>query len=473
MSATTHPVESKVQITGGAWASAWKLAAAAGALGLVGAGAGYASDPKRFAFSYLFAISVFLTLGLGMLFFVVIQHIAAAHWSVTIRRTAEFFVGGLPVLVLLFLPLFAVMQHFPQWEHYWGSSHGATHGATHGGSHDAHPAPEHGATAGAHGEHAAPAAGAHGAHGTPPAAGHDQGAGGARELAGLAHMHHRTLEAKKAWFGSTFFFGRQAFYLLVWVLLARRFFKLSTEQDKSKDKRLTVVLARSAPASLTLLSLTMTFAAFDWLMALDPAWFSTIFGVWIFAGSLVAALGTLIVVTLGLRRSGYLDGRVTTEHYHDLAKLLFGFNCFWAYIAFSQFFLIWYASIPEETTFYHTRWNGNPGWQTLSIAIMAFHFVVPFILLMSRNVKRRLGAMATGTVMLLVMHAAEMYWLVLPNFKPADGHALTSLPIHWMDLACLVGVGGAYLAMVFKLMTQHALIPVGDPRLERGTQHTV
>ncbi len=457
MSAKTHSGEGKLQITDGPWASAWKIAAGVGVLGLLGAGAGFASDAKHFAFSYLFAVTVFLTLALGTLFFVVIQHIAAAHWSVGIRRTAEFFVGGIPAMVVLFLPLFAVMQHFPQWEHY---GHGASHATT------AQTA-THGQTAGEHGQPA-------GEHGTPAASSH----GSDPELAGIHHVHHQTLEKKKAWFGSVFFYIRQAIYLLAWVVMARRFFKLSTDQDKSKDKSLTVTSARSAPLAIAVLSLTMTFAAFDWLMALEPSWYSTIFGVWIFSGALVASIAAIILVGLGLKRSGYIGDIVNIEHFHDLGKLLFGFNCFWAYITFSQFFLIWYASIPEETVFYHVRWNENPAWQPLGWALIFGHFVIPFVMLMSRNIKRRMGLLATGAAILLVMHAVEMYWLVLPMFKAAGhgaaaaGEAHHSLPLHWMDFACLLGVGGVYLAMVFRLMTQHALVPVNDPRLPRSKQHS-
>jgi hypothetical protein len=457
VSASTHSGEGKLQITDGPWASAWKIAAGVGALGLLGAGAGFASDAKRFAFSYLFAVTVFLTLSLGALFFVVLQHIAAAHWSVGIRRTAEFFVSGIPAMVVLFLPLFAVMQHFPQWEHY---GHGASHET---------PAQ----TTGAHGQ------AGHGEHGQQAAGEHGQAAGAHgsdQELAGIHHVHHQTLEKKKAWFGSGFFYVRQALYLIAWVVLARRFFKLSTDQDKSKDKSVTVTSARSAPLAIAILALTMTFAAFDWLMALEPAWYSTIFGVAIFSGAMVAALAAIILVGLALKRAGYIGDAVNTEHFHDLGKLLFGFNCFWAYIAFSQFFLIWYASIPEETVFYHARWNDNPAWQPVSMALVFFHFVFPFVMLMSRNIKRRMGWLASGATLLLVMHAIEIYWLVLPMFK-AGGHGAAggdhhALPIHWVDFACLLGVGGAYLAMVFRSMTQHALIPVGDPRLARSKQHS-
>ncbi len=464
MSATSHKSEGKLEIdSNGPWSSAWKIAAGVGALGLAGVGAGFASDPKRLAFSYLFAIMAVLTLAIGTLFFVVIQHISAAHWSVGIRRTAEFFMGGIPALIVLFLPLFALMQYFPQWEHY---NHAGAHGAAAQSS-------GHGAQPAGHSEHGQQAGhGAQAGHGERPSL-HEL------ETRGLHHVHHQVLEKKKLWFDKTFFFIRQAIYLGIWAWLSRRFFKLSTDQDKSKDKSLTVTMARSAPWSIALLALTLTFASFDWLMALEPAWYSTIFGVTIFAGGLVAAMAALILTGLGLKKAGYLGDAINVEHFHDMGKLMFGFNCFWAYVVFSQFFLIWYASIPEETIFYHARWNENPAWQPVSISLGALHFVVPFIFLMSRNVKRRMNMLAMGAGLLLAMHLVEYYWLVLPMFK-AGAHGAAShgaeshhsLPLSWMDLVSVLAVGGIYLAMVFKLMTQHKLIPVSDPRLERSKHHS-
>jgi hypothetical protein len=449
--------DKKYEVGTSPWANAWKIAAAAGVLGLLGAGAGYASDAKRFAFSYLFAITVVMTVSLGTLFFVVVQHISAAHWSVPVRRVAEFFVGAIPVMVVLFLPLFAVMQHFPQWEHYGHAAETAQHGATEGHG-------EHGQTTG----HTTTTEHGQAEHATP---------GVDPDIAGLHHIHHQTLERKKAYFGSTFFYLRQALYLLSWVLLSRRFFKASTDQDKSKDKKLTVMMARSAPISISIFALTLTFCAFDWLMALDPAWYSTIFGVWIFSGALVSSMAVIILLALGLRRSGLINSAVSIEHLHELTKLMFGFNCFWAYITFSQFFLIWYASIPEETVFYHARWNDNPAWQSVGLLLIFGHFVVPFILLMSRNVKRRMPLVALGASLLLAMHVTEIYWLVLPMYKSAAHGAAAAeahgLPLHWMDFACLLGVAGVYFAAVLKLLTQHSLVPVGDPRLERGLHHDV
>src|SRR5207253_2705343 len=141
---------------------------------------------------------------------------------------------------------------------------------------------------------------------------------------------------------------------------------------------------------LMLFALTITFAAFDWIMSLDPMWYSTIFGVVIFAQSTVVNMAMLILVTMLLKRSGILGNAVHEEHYHDMGKLMFGWLVFWAYVSFSQFFLIWYGNIPEELSFYHLRWNDNGGtWRNVGLALIILRFAIPFWFVMSRNIKRR------------------------------------------------------------------------------------
>ena len=171
-------------------------------------------------------------------------------------------------------------------------------------------------------------------------------------------------------------------------------------------------------------------------------------------------------MTYALKSAGILGEAVQTEHYHDLGKLLFGFLVFWAYITFSQFMLIWYASIPEETTYYHARWN--EGWQTFTLALALGHFVFPFFFLISRNIKRRVQLLAFGAGWLLVMHVLECFWLVMPYASETG-----SFELHWMDIAAVLAVAGSYLAFVFFRMTQLPLIPVGDPRLARSLRHEV
>ncbi len=445
------------KISGGLWASAWKIAAGLGAVGLAGSAAGFASDPKRFAFSYLFAFTFFLTIAIGSMFFVLIQRLSSAAWSVTVRRTAEFFMAGVPALALLFIPLLFVMGHLFPWMHETpAAGHDQAATAEHAGEHGAAHATEHGDHT--TGEHASAHAGVR-----PIRMNWDE------EYEHIEHHEHsQVLAHKRPYLNVPFFLIRIGIYFAAWIFISMRLFGLSTKQDGSKDPKLTVTAQRFSPVALMATVLTFTFAAFDWLMSLNPYWFSTIFGVWIFAGSILVAHAVITLVTLSLRSNGFIGNAVTVEHYHDLGKLTFGFTVFWAYIGFSQFFLIWYASIPEETVFFHQRWGDGP-WKTVSMIILGVHFVFPFLLMMSRNIKRRPAILAIGVGVLVIMHMVEIYWIVMPNYVPRAGmEPGDALQIHWLDVASLVGIGGVYLAWVFRQMTQHKLIPVGDPRLARS-----
>jgi hypothetical protein len=483
-------------LAGSSWAGAWKVFAAIGVIGLGGAGVGYLQDPRRFAFSWLFAFITVLTVALGAMFFVLIQHLTSAGWSVTVRRTAEFFALGVVALVPLFIPVLASMNQLFPW-----LGHGAEHGehappaqhpvgalnlitpayaqehapAAPGAA--AQPAEPHGAPG--HGQpapHAGdPAGRLPGTHGGPPSdapVGH--GAPGAHGAKAHAHgpmgdpheLTEKEIIRKKApYLNKTFFLIRVGFYFVVWVLLATRLFGWSTSQDKSKDPKLTLAAQRFAPPATFLYGITLTFAAFDWIMSLEPTWFSTIFGVVIFSTGVVSSLAVIILTTLALRSSGPLEGAVTIEHYHDLGKLMFGFLVFWAYVSFSQYMLIWYAALPEETTFFHNRWDHEP-WGNVSMALILFHFVVPFFWIISRNFKRNVGRLKIGAAILLVMHVVDIYWFVMPNFYLAK----PGFSFHWLDAACLLAVAGIYGAFVFHRMTQFSLVPVGDPRLQRSLQ---
>ncbi len=474
------------------WAKAWQIAAGVGALGIAGSFAGFGE--RRFAFSYLFGFQFALSITLGMLFFVLVQHLTSAGWSVTVRRTAEIFTTGFFALVVLFAPVYLKRGELFPW---LGGHHGAEHGAAPHAAGDskvsttettqghapaaapsaaAEPPTQHGGAhgsgqGGGHGGGGSHAGGDHDAHPTGPGAAL-HGAAGAHGAA-PAHAAHgkkgdphelieeETLAKKKPYLNEGFFSIRVVFYFAAWILIAWRLFSLSTAQDKSRDPKLTVAMQRFAPAATFVFALTLTFAGFDWIMSLKPDWFSTIFGVYLFAGSVVSSLAVIILVTMGLRSTGILVKEVNAEHYHDLGKLMFGFNVFWAYIGFSQFMLIWYAALPEETPFFHMRWDEGP-WSTVSLSLVLLHFVVPFLFLISRNVKRRLPMLQAGAALLLVMHAVDCYWLVMPNFGQ-EGFGF-----HWLDAACLVGVSGVVLAVVLYRMRTTSLIPVGDPRLPRA-----
>ena len=227
--------------------------------------------------------------------------------------------------------------------------------------------------------------------------------------------HDELVHAKMAYLNPTFFYARAAIFLVVWAGIATWFYRLSREQDQSGDLSLSSRMQGFAAPAIFLLGLTITFAGFDWLMSLDPHWYSTIFGVYVFAGGLVSATSVLILIVLSYRKHGVAGDLLTVEHQHDIGKFLFGFIVFFAYIGFSQFMLIWYANIPEETIFYRTRWFN--GWENVSLAIVFGMFVLPFVITLSRTAKRT-NIVALGAIIVLIAHYVDMYWLVMPNIGP-------------------------------------------------------
>lgn len=430
---------------GSVWSKMWMVAAMVGGLGLVVSAVGYTINPERLAYSYLYGWVTAFTLLMGSMFFVLIQHLTGAGWSVTVRRTAEFFTSGAVAVVILAAPIVFVFAPtlYPWFEHA-----DDTHVA-HAQDHDEHG--EHGAAehVGHAGSHAGPVVHADHSEHTPE-----------------HQFHADTLAKKTAYLNQPFFYARAVCYLLFWLWLSQFLFNNSTQQDTTKDLKLTVRLQSRSPVATIFFALSLTFAMFDWVMSMEPNWFSTMFGVHMFASSAVTIFSLIIVVTLSLKKAGYIGNEINVEHYHDLGKLQFGFLVFWAYITFCEFFLIWYAGIPEETVFFHRRWD-YPHWRLLSQGLIAFHFIFPFYLIMSRNVKRNLGMLSFGASWILMVHLAEIYWIVMPYYAEFQDIDLSMV---WLDVAALFGVVGLYLAVVFRRMLNHSLIPVGDPRLKRALE---
>jgi hypothetical protein len=263
------------------------------------------------------------------------------------------------------------------------------------------------------------------------------------------------LQQKSTYLNVPFFVVRAVIYFSVWLILTYFLNRWSAEQDEGADveRRLEYV----SRGGLLLFTLTMTFASIDWVMSLEPHWYSTIYGVYWFAGSLVGVFATLILISMALTRSGVLRQVITIEHFHDLGKLLYTFMVFWTYIGFSQFFLIWYADLPEETFWYLKRLDS--GWKTLTIALAIGHFAVPFFFLMSEHVKRRRVLLAAGASWMLLMHLLDMYWLVMPGFLE-QGPDLRPL-----DLLILIGFVALSLAAFGLVLGRQALVPSRDPRL--------
>jgi hypothetical protein len=362
-------------------------------LGLIGAGFGSNHDTfaRDASFSYLLAFVFWLTLALGGLGFVLIQHLTRSGWSVAVRRTAEAVASTLPAFLVLFVPLiFALHQLYP-----WTGTD----------------VPE-------------------------------------------------AVAAKRGYLNETFFLIRAAVYLLIWTFLSRRLVKLSVNQDYSGDANVTGRLQAISPVGTLLFALSLTFAAFDWIMSLAPQWYSTIFGVYIFAGAMISIFSLLSLIAVALRRLPEMDKVITIEHNHALGKFLFGFTVFWAYIGFSQYFLIWYSNIPEETIFYKLRFV--PGWVDASWALLLGQFVLQFFIMLPREAKRVPAWLCIGSLWALTFHLLDIYWLIMPNRDPKG------LRVTLTDIGALLSVGGIFFFLVLRQLRGEALIPLRDPRLEES-----
>jgi hypothetical protein len=265
------------------------------------------------------------------------------------------------------------------------------------------------------------------------------------------------LAGKSPFLNEGFFFVRAIFYFIAWSALATYFSTQSQKQDETGDVRISARLRGLAPIGIVLFALSSTFAAIDWMMSLEPEWYSTMIGVYFFAGAVVGFLSFLVVIIQFAYAQGALRGVVTIEHLQDLGKLLFGFTIFWAYIAFCQYFLIWYANVPEETIYYMDRQAGS--WQSVGMFLAFGHFVLPFFFLMPRAVKRTPGLLLLACLWQLLMHFIDLHWCVMPVLH-RDG-----LHLGLTDVATFLGVGGFFLAALGWVSSRRALVPLKDPRL--------
>lgn len=370
------------------------ILAAAGAVLLLIAWLLGRADPATWLTGYLVAFVFVLTLSLGGLFFTLLIHTTRAAWGVVVRRLAEAAGATLPVFVVLFLPIALGAGHLYPWID-------AAHG--HGGAH--------------------------------------------AEL--IAH--------KAPYLNLPFFLVRAAVCLAVWAALGWWFWRRSTAQDAAPDTGQARRVRAMSHVGLILFAVTITVASFDWVMSLTPTWYSTMYGVHFFAGIAVAALAFLVILALLLERLGAFDGLLTDEHLHDLGKLLFAFVVFWAYIGFSQFLLMWYANLPEETAWYEARLSG--GWRTTTLALAIGHFVLPFFFLLSRGVKRRRVTLLAGAAWMLLLHLLDVVWLIVPSVP--EVHDGWLLPV----VLCTIGVGALVRGVLFAVLERAATVPVGDPRL--------
>ncbi|MFK7884276.1 MAG: hypothetical protein AB8F26_08875 [Phycisphaerales bacterium] len=281
------------------------------------------------------------------------------------------------------------------------------------------------------------------------------------------------LEKKAAYLNPGFFAIRVLIYGAVWIFLGRRFASLSRQGDETGDRALGRKARFTAGWGILLFALTTAFAAFDFLMSIDYRFFSTMWGVYFFASCALSAVSAVVLVLAILRSRNKLEGLVTNEHFHDLGKLMFAFTVFWAYVAFSQYFLIWYSNIPEETMWYTYR--KSSGWMWLFTFLCVGHFIVPFLVIIWRGVKRSAFLLGVMALFMVAVTIADMVWIIRPMvYTPeviASGVSDPGIAGIWLDAVGVLGVLGVWGFLLTRAIEAGNLLPTKDAMLHESMKH--
>ncbi len=369
------------------------------AIGLLTFVVGLMKNQERLWTSYLVAFFFFSAMGVSGLFWIAINNVSKAGWSVSIRRYAEATTAFIPGILVGGLILLVGFKHLYPWAN-------------------------------------------------------------AETVAGNA-----VIAAKTGYLNTGFFVVRLFIFAVGCMLFKYVMVGNSLKQDQTGDANLTNKNVSPAVGFLVFFALAFSFFSVDLLMSLLPTWYSTIFGIYTFSGMFQAGMAFLAIVVVLMKRHGYVKGYVTEEHQHDVVKYLKGFSIFWAYIAFSQFMLIWYANLPEETEYYIMRAQG--GWMGVSMALLIFRFVVPFLALLPRGAKRNDNHVLLVSALVLVMQYVDIYWMVYPNFF--DGH----VTFGFWEIGIFAGFAGIFLLTIMSFWSKHSLVPLKDPRLHEAINHHV
>jgi hypothetical protein len=347
-------------------------------VGAVGAGLcalGWLFNAPQVYRSWLFAFVFWLNIPLGLMGLLMLQHLVGGAWGAVLRGVLEAGTRTIPYMAALFLPICFGIPSLYVWTQ-WN----------------------------------------------------------AETLA-----HEPTLAHKMQYLNIEWFLIRAVLYFAIWSIFAMALVRWSQVQQHGGNPRITRRLAKLSGAGLLFGGLAVSFASFDWVMSLEPHWYSTIYGLLYVTSEFLTGMALAIVVTEFLARYEPLGGVVRPNHYQDLGSLLFAFVIFWAYMAFSQYLIIWSGDILEEIRWYEKRLHGGWGW--LAIALVLFHFLLPLFALLSRHVKRDAQRLARVALVILIAHVLNVYWLVKPAFAPYGSG------LHWLDLAALAAIGGLWLAI--------------------------
>lgn len=392
-----------------------------------------------FAYSWLFAFFFFFTLAIGGIFWTLLHNVSNSGWGTSVRRVMENLGSVYPWIFLFAIPLL-----FPGVQKYlyeWMTIHREGLAEENVGLFD----------------------------------GFMAGFYGSDSLKKWLNEEHHALLYYKAWYMNLFaWYARMIFYFVSLTLVIRGLRKLSVAQDTDPTPGTARLFKARFHSTYTLIffAITITFAAFDLLMALDYAWFSTMWGVYVFAGTALNSMAVIIITCTLLQQAGYMKKVLTPEHYHIKGKLLLAFTIFWAYVSFSQFFLIWYANITEETSFFLIRNTG--GWNTANIFLVFGHFVIPFVILLQAWLKRTPKLLSLMAVYTLAMHVVDHYIITIPqrsvslmNILPEHyAGVTTAVPgAFWGDLLAFVTIGSGFVFFYLRALGQNNLYPNRDPRL--------
>jgi hypothetical protein len=370
---------------------------AVGGVALVAAIFGAMKSPADFYHSYIFSYMLVLGLTVGSLGLLMLQHLTGGIWGMVIRRPLEAASRNLILVLILFVPIVMGMK-------YLYSGNGSETGWLN--------APKQGEQA--------------------------------------------LTSWQQGYLTSGGFLARAVIYFAIWIVLMVVFNNWSKQQDQSNGEGLKQRMKALAAPGVILYILAMTFAAIDWVMSLSPRWASTIYGFLFVAGQAIAAMGLMIAVIVLLAGSEPFNGIIKKRHLHDLAKLLFAFNMLWAYFAFSQLLIIWSGNQPEEITFYRSRLNGQ--WGVVAVIVLLFSFAIPFLLLLSRDVKRTASVVSKIAVWMIFMRLVDLYWMTRPEFTSR------AVPT-WLDIVVPVALIGLWMGFFAMNLKQRPLLPVGDPNL--------
>jgi len=370
-------------------------------IGLIASLTGGLMDSERIrtAYGYLWGVTFIWSVSLGALLLVALQHLTKSIWSVVFRRVMEMLAAPVWVVAILFVPILLIAV-----------------------------------------------------------LGHDMGM---FPWLVLDHTNH-ILNDKASFLNLPFFLARAGIYFAIWIGFSTFFVRKSLAQDKKEGTvSPTLWMRRLSAPFILLFAVTITFASVDWLMSLEPLWFSTMFGVYVFAGMMVSALAAVTLFSLLFSRTGRMgNGVFGDDQLYSLGTLMFAFTVFWAYIAFSQYMLIWYANLPEENFFMVQRLSG--AWQWVSLALVIVRFVVPFLALLSRPAKTNRPRLIAVATLILLGQLLDLYWLIMPN-SHSDG-PLTS----WQELGPLAWHIGIFVLAISLFLKRHKVVPTGDPLLKES-----